>query len=230
MCFYLDETQKDRQQKCMTSKRLIISAEQIAIGRLGSVARFRGGVLVMDELNALTTTIGCGSRSATVKYPDLVIQLLRSLAGVVDKIVVLDRDITLTGIPAFFLSLVCPNRNVLHMLYKRPGMRNALCYAFDCKSENECKPARGRTLAMQHFRLHLRKVRDTFVAAEEQQNPDLKQRLWVHVGEIGLAQPIIDIICEMGMSYELICSTAEPNVVSEHLKDTGRARLAAGAR
>ena len=31
MCFYLDETQKERQKKCLASNRLIISAEQIAI-------------------------------------------------------------------------------------------------------------------------------------------------------------------------------------------------------
>ena len=73
---------------------------------------------------------------------------------------------------------------------------------------------------MQHFRLHLRKVRDTFVAAEEQHNPDLKQRLWVHVGEIGLAQPLINIIHGMGMSYELYCSTADQKLVSGHLQDT----------
>ena len=149
-------------QHLSKANHIIISSETMAYDVLGeNLDRFKGGVLVLDEVHGLALALGA-YHSQTIKDPQRVIDILCALVEKMERVIVADRDITLTPAVSWLLAAIAPYHDVLHVRGKRPAQRSLTCYAFDCMKENDA--GRGLPLALQRFELHVRRCIRSFYA------------------------------------------------------------------
>ena len=135
-------------QRVEAATQLVLSPETaefaIKCGKL-SADRFRGGVIVLDEVYSLAE---CVAGSNTVKDRECVAGFLREATAAAGHLVAMDRDITLTPLCSSFFAMIAPDRDVLHVQFTVPGQPGSqFCYASTAKGHDD-----GRI--MQQFRLH----------------------------------------------------------------------------
>ena len=139
-------------KRCQQATQLVISAEQIALGHLGDVSRFHGGVCVHDEALSGALSLGKGSHG-TISNPQFVVCTFQHLSRIMPLVIVMDRDMTLNPIGSKLLPCIAPDRDVVHVQLTQPGQRNALCYTFNTKTHADA--GRGMPLAKKRLTLQI---------------------------------------------------------------------------
>ena len=159
MVLYKEGGDEGVRKRCREATQLVISPEQIALGHLGELSRFRSGVLVLDEAISLAISLGKDSRG-TISNPQAVVDTLQQLTAIMQHVIVMDRDMTLSSIGSKLLPCVAPERDVDHVQLTQPGQRNAFCYTFSTKKHVDA--GRGMPLAMRRLMLQLDECRRSF--------------------------------------------------------------------
>ena len=218
---YKDESAIERAEHI----HLVISCESIAQGALGDTARFRDGILVVDEACSLACSM---ASDGTIGDPARVVREIAEISRICKCVIFMGRDLTLTPMVGVLVELFCPMRNVLHVRYEAPGQDNRLVVELDNKKAR--KGGRGMDRFRAHFQLDLlnimrfkRERADACAAAEGSGEPPPRMRpppkLWVAIGKTEFAHKYLIPICaQMGVGhrfYNQATSKAEKRELAE---------------
>jgi len=228
MVLYKEGGDEGVKKRCLEATQLVISPEQIAVGNLGDIGRFNGGVLVLDEAVSFALSLGKESRG-TISNPQYVVQTLQALANIMPYVIVMDRDMTLAPIGSRLLPCVTPDRDVHHFQLMRPGQRNALCYTFSTKKHAEA--GRGGPLATQRLTLQLAECKRSFdpqINADDgsPKGPPEWHRLLIAVATKKMGETaIVPLLKQMGFTPEqyLFYHGESPDAMKRALEDTNKA-------
>lgn len=192
-------------ERCKKATQLVISPQTAALDCLGNLERFTRGILVLDEAVSFALSLGVASNSgrATIKDPDLLINIFHRLAQIMPHVIVMDRDLTLTPIASKMQALLFPKRDVIHVQLERPAQRNSFCYTFGTKEH--AKAGRGAPLALALFKLHALRCKETFEGTPDDGSdtgPTEWKRLWVVAGSKQYAEIVLlPILRQLGVKF-----------------------------
>ena len=145
------------------------------------LAGLRMGVVVYDELHSAAQNHGTTDPNPLVSAPASVADVLCRVNQSAEFVVAMDRDLTLTPIPALELALIALDHNVLHVQFEAPGQPDRrFCYTASAKRHE--KSGRGAPCADGHLRLQVEVVRASFESTADDgspKGPDEWKRLFI---------------------------------------------------